>query len=771
MNSMISLRTPVWVIGAVAAFVFSLSACGDDSGNSSYNANDFSLQVESMDELPNCSKNRSGDIAEVLGEKKAYVCDNGRWEFDHDILDSVETEDDLPVCLDKNEGDSVWVVEESAVFACIDRKWEKHEKEEPESSSAIKKTASSSSKMQESSSSSVKKETSSSSKPLSSSSISQKSSSSVISSSSSVSSSMSSWSGGGAIGSITDSRDGQTYMTVTIGTQTWMAQNLNYETSNSYCYNDSTKYCEKYGRLYMWGAAMDSAGTWSTNGKGCGFNKKCSPTYPVRGVCPDGWHLPTETEWNTLFSTVGGQSVAGTKLKSTSGWYSDGNGTDSFLFSALPAGCRGRGRNGIYMDEGNFAFFWRPSEYNSIEAYRMILFYRNDYATLDYNYEDYAFSVRCLKDDAAEQKSSSSVIPQSSSSETRVSSSSVKSSSSIASSSSKTVVSSSSVKSSSSIASSSSETRVSSSSAKSSSSIALSSSETRVSSSSAKSSSSIALSSSVTKVSSSSVKSSSSIASSSSETRVSSSSSVKLSSSSSAKSSSSSAKSSSSSSAKSSSSVVVKGSMTDERDGQTYKTVTIGKQTWMARNLNYAYTSVPYNYKGFTSDSTSWCFDNAPANCTKYGRLYTWAAAMDSVGTWTANGKGCGSGKTCSRTYPVRGVCPEGWHLPTTAEWRNLFTAVGEQTTAGKMLKSVLGWRNGIGDRTDPYSFSALPAGYYWGYPYGYYENEGVGTYFWSSTEVDSKFAYSMDLVYNNDFAGLNSGNKLGGYSVRCVKD
>ena len=97
MNRLFSLRNPVGVIGAVAAFVFSLSACGDDSGNSSYNANDFSLQVESMGELPNCSKNRSGDIAEVLGERKAYVCDNGRWEFDHDILDSVETEDDLPV--------------------------------------------------------------------------------------------------------------------------------------------------------------------------------------------------------------------------------------------------------------------------------------------------------------------------------------------------------------------------------------------------------------------------------------------------------------------------------------------------------------------------------------------------------------------------------------------------------------------------------------------------------------------------------------------------
>ena len=218
MNRLFSLRTPVGVIGAVAAFMFSLSACGEDSGNSSYDTNGFSLQVESMDELPNCSKNRLGDIAEVLGEKRAYVCDNGRWEFDHDILDSVETEDDLPACLSKNEGDSVWVVDESAVFACIDRKWEKHEKEEPESSSATKKTASSSSKKAKSSSavassnsakssgskeqksssskkdggseaamtsssSSVKKETSSTSKPLSSSIV--RSSSSVKQSSSS----------------------------------------------------------------------------------------------------------------------------------------------------------------------------------------------------------------------------------------------------------------------------------------------------------------------------------------------------------------------------------------------------------------------------------------------------------------------------------------------------------------------------------------------------------------------------------------------------------
>ena len=107
-----------------------LAACGDDSGTGGKSdAGNVSLQVESSDDLPNCSKNREGDIAEVLGERKAYVCDNGRWEVDHDILDSVKTEDDLSACLSKNESDSVWVTNESAIFVCTDRKWEKREKE------------------------------------------------------------------------------------------------------------------------------------------------------------------------------------------------------------------------------------------------------------------------------------------------------------------------------------------------------------------------------------------------------------------------------------------------------------------------------------------------------------------------------------------------------------------------------------------------------------------------------------------------------------------
>ena len=218
-------------------------------------------------------------------------------------------------------------------------------------------------------------------------------------------------------------------------------------------------------------------------------------------------------------------------------------------------------------------------------------------------------------------------------------------------------------------------------------------------------------------------------------------------------------------------STVVKGSMTDERDGRTYKTVTIGTQTWMAENLNYDYTGVPFIYGDNTSDSTSWCYENAYSNCTKYGRLYTWAAAMDSTGTWSAGGKGCGHLVECSPTYPVRGVCPEGWHLPDSTEWYTLFTAVGGQTTAGDMLKSIAVWTptrysNGYG--TNAYSFSALPAGYR--ISDRNFTSECGETNFWSSTERDSRNANYINLS-GGDIADLGGTHKFLGFSVRCIKD
>ena len=229
---------------------------------------------------------------------------------------------------------------------------------------------------------------------------------------------------------------------------------------------------------------------------------------------------------------------------------------------------------------------------------------------------------------------------------------------------------------------------------------------------------------------------------------------------------------------------VVTGMLTDSRDGQTYKTVKIGDQVWMAQNLNYAYIDVPYNFSYnsnvYFSDSTSWCYDNDPANCTKYGRLYTWAAAMDSVGEWSTNGKGCGYGKTCSPTYPVRGICPKGWHLPSNDEWKALIVAVDDFhtkyvsfNTAGTKLKSVTGWSSN-GNGTDAFGFSALPAGYriYYRSNGGYFSEGNECARFWSSTENSSNLAYYMGLLYDFDNAGSDNVNYENfGYSVRCIKD
>lgn len=282
-----------------------------------------------------------------------------------------------------------------------------------ESSSSIVKSSSSTTTKKSSSSSSEKNsssaKSSSSSKASSSSKKVEQSSSSVIKSSSSVKPNIVDPSTV-VIGSLTDSRDGQTYKTVTIGTQTWMAENLNYAyllsteelDSCSYCYWNKTSNCEKYGRLYMWSAAMDSAGIFSTNGKGCGFETTCSPTYPVRGVCPSGWHLPTTAEFDSLLVAVGGKRDADSKLQSTSGWDDyDGkkrNGTDDYSFSALPAGYSLYGGSfEDYHGENTDAVFWGATEYGGVLASRLKLDHVNGVSLYSYVKVD-AYSVRCVKD-------------------------------------------------------------------------------------------------------------------------------------------------------------------------------------------------------------------------------------------------------------------------------------------------------------------------------------------------------------------------------------
>ena len=167
-----------------------------------------------------------------------------------------------------------------------------------------------------------------------------------------------------------DQRDGQTYRTVTIGGRTWTAENLNYKTKNSWCYANKEENCKKYGRLYTWTAATEA--------------------------CPAGWHLPDTTEWNALAEAVGGIEVAGTKLKSTSGWFSDGNGTDDYGFSALPAGSRNY--YGNFYSVGYNADFWSATEGDTDHAYDRYLDYDYAYMYTYYSGKDDAFSVRCVQD-------------------------------------------------------------------------------------------------------------------------------------------------------------------------------------------------------------------------------------------------------------------------------------------------------------------------------------------------------------------------------------
>ena len=223
-------------------------------------------------------------------------------------------------------------------------------------------------------------------------------------------------------GTLTDDRDGQTYKTVKIGKQWWMAENLNYASlqpsdsldSTSFCYNDSLKYCEKYGRLYTWAAAVDSAGVFSSEGKGCGYYAQCTFTKHIRGVCPDGWHVPDTTEWQTLIAMVSGDYLtAGKLLKATSGWDEldgkESNGTDSFGFAALPVGAKSQDRLGdlVYVSLGSGTRIWAATDWNDdLSEYGnkvnggLAYYYTFQYDALGHNldYKLNAYPVRCIKD-------------------------------------------------------------------------------------------------------------------------------------------------------------------------------------------------------------------------------------------------------------------------------------------------------------------------------------------------------------------------------------
>ena len=188
------------------------------------------------------------------------------------------------------------------------------------------------------------------------------------------------------------------------------------------------------------------------------------------------------------------------------------------------------------------------------------------------------------------------------------------------------------------------------------------------------------------------------------------------------------------------------GSLTDSREGQTYKTVTIGMQTWMAENLNYKVDS-------------SWCYENSADSCAKYGRLYTWASVMKLPDS-------CNSTSCASQVMSMhRGACPSGWHVPSDDEWAALEDYIKDSVAA--RLKSTAGWLY-TGDEVDAYGFRALPAGYRDDRGFN-----GVGSYanFWSSSEDGTDLVLYCGLVSGDNNIYRYRYLKKSGYGVRCLKD
>ena len=192
---------------------------------------------------------------------------------------------------------------------------------------------------------------------------------------------------------ITDTRDSESYNTVLIGTQCWFAQNLNIgtmipgssnQTNHSaiekYCYNNNEANCTVYGGLYQWNNMMQ----WST-------------TEGVQGICPTGWHIPTDGEWTVLTNFLGGVSVAGGKMKEagTAHWLSPNTGaTNSSGFTALPGGSYAYGFNNLTYA----AYFWSSSQNGAYESWRQRLSNSGENVDRDSNDKTYSFSGRCLRD-------------------------------------------------------------------------------------------------------------------------------------------------------------------------------------------------------------------------------------------------------------------------------------------------------------------------------------------------------------------------------------
>ncbi len=519
----------------------------------------------------------------------------------------------------------------------------------------------------------------------------------------------------------TDPRNGQTYNTVQIGTQCWMAENLNIgEMINSteemtdngiiekYCYDNDPTNCEIYGGLYQWNEMMQY-----TTSQG------------VQGICPAGWHIPTDDEIKILEGTVDSQYPvgdpiwnnggwrgfdAGLNLKSTSGWYDNGNGTDLFGFTALPGGYCFYG--GGFANIVERAFFWSSTENGSYEAWgRLLFFYMNEINRSNLG-KGVGLSVRCLKDDFTPinlpPEPASSPIPEDGAENQ---------------------------------------------------SIEVDISWTCTDPEGDPLTYDIYFGTEATPPQVVTGQTATTYDpgtleyyteyfwkivahddhSNTTEGPV--------------------------WSFTTEEQFTCVDPFTDPRDGQTYNSVQIATQCWMAENLNIG--EMINGTEEMTNNGIieKYCYDNDPSNCEIYGGLYQWNEMMQY-----------------SITQGVQGICPAGWYIPTDDEWKILEGTVDSQypvgdpiwnTTgwrgydAGTNLKSTSGWYGG-GNGTDLYGFTVLPSGNRT--TNGSFEYITGHTHIWSSDESGSN-AWKRSIYNTRTTIHRGDLNKNFGICVRCLRD
>jgi|JFJP01.1.fsa_nt_gi uncharacterized protein (TIGR02145 family) len=490
----------------------------------------------------------------------------------------------------------------------------------------------------------------------------------------------------------TDPRDNQVYPTVQIGDQCWMAKNLNIgtqisgiseptdnDTIEKYCYDNLASNCEIYGGLYQWNELME----YSTEPGGM-------------GICPVGWHVPEEGEWDAMRIFLSYQQQFGGALKETgtTHWQSPNSGaTNSTGFTALPGGSRDD--DGQFSVLGKYSFMLTSSLNPDFNNWPSVvnLYYNDTLLKFGASAFYYGYSVRCLKGETTMPYLN--ITPENLEVGPPAGTAIINVSSNVAwnveediswltalpgngSNDGVFVVNY--------TQNANPDSR---------------SGQITVQSNDGEVSAILTIVQEGT-----------------------------------------------------GNTLVCGDPFTDERDGQTYNTVLIGEQCWMAKNLNYGTkinntTNISNN--GITE---KYCYNNQLFNCVEYGGLYKWDEMMQYT---SAEG--------------TKGICPEEYHLPTLAEYMVLFNYLGGASQAGGAMKEAgfIHWASPNAGATNSSGFTALPGGFM--QTYGTFEELGSLGDFWTSSALNvanSSYLALSSIAYDAYTTDLDKSFAL---SVRCIKD